>query len=383
MDIGEFTVAVRKHAEQSTDRLPLLRSEAQTKNTLIEPLLKIMDYDTTHPAEVIPEYIADVGIKKGEKVDYALLQDGNPVILIECKPYKRDKANLNRDQADQLERYFNMTPSARIGILTNGAAYKFFSDLQGPNTMDKLPFFEFNLLKFSGGEAKVLYAFTRSEFSTDKAVALARELRERAAVRDFLEQQLSNPSEEFIRFVVGRVYKGLGTQAVRERYGRYIQEEWQLHRQGDAPDSTEPPKGESDRPPPPPPPPPPPGSDWRSLDQVMLDHRLGGPRPSAVRLPDDSEVEISQWKGVLIETVAWLVRERMLTDRLPVSRGRKTYIVNSEPLHPSGAPFSQPHRVADSVVVETHLDAKACLRNAAFLLKHFGEARPLHLRLGG
>ena len=47
--------------------------------------ISILGYDVFNPLEFCPEYTADVGIKKGEKVDYAILEDGKPNILIDVK----------------------------------------------------------------------------------------------------------------------------------------------------------------------------------------------------------------------------------------------------------------------------------------------------------
>jgi hypothetical protein len=93
------------------------------------------------PFEVTPEIDADVGVKKGEKVDYAILKDGKPVMLFECKTCN---ASLDECHASQLYRYFSVTP-ARVGVLTNGVVYRFFSDLEAPNKMDSQPFLEVNL----------------------------------------------------------------------------------------------------------------------------------------------------------------------------------------------------------------------------------------------
>lgn len=49
------------------------------------PLFQALGYDVFNPMEFVPEYTADVGIKKGEKVDYAILTDGEPTILVEAK----------------------------------------------------------------------------------------------------------------------------------------------------------------------------------------------------------------------------------------------------------------------------------------------------------
>ncbi|MBQ5696296.1 MAG: endonuclease, partial [Clostridium sp.] len=62
-----------------------LATEEATKTALIMPFFSLLDYDVFNPLEFIPEYTADIGTKKGEKVDYAIMKDGKPVILIEAK----------------------------------------------------------------------------------------------------------------------------------------------------------------------------------------------------------------------------------------------------------------------------------------------------------
>lgn len=47
------------------------------------PFISALGYDVFNPTEVIPEFTADVGTKKGEKVDYAIKKDDKIIILIE------------------------------------------------------------------------------------------------------------------------------------------------------------------------------------------------------------------------------------------------------------------------------------------------------------
>src|ERR1044071_7269994 len=110
-----------------TEKLcPVLETEEATKNALVMPLIHMLGYDIFDPTEVIPEFTADVGIKKGEKVDYAVKKDGRLVMLFECK---HCGAELNLKHASQLFRYFAVT-EARIGVLTNGIIYQFYTDLE-------------------------------------------------------------------------------------------------------------------------------------------------------------------------------------------------------------------------------------------------------------
>ena len=112
-----------------------LKTEEATKNALIMPFISALGYDIFNPQEVVPEYIADIGTKKGEKVDYAIMRDGEIIILIECKKVGID---LTQTEMSQLFRYFTVT-KARIAILTNGIQYNFFSDLEEANkNMDGL-----------------------------------------------------------------------------------------------------------------------------------------------------------------------------------------------------------------------------------------------------
>lgn len=136
-----FNDRIRELSGQVQKQLPHIQTEEATKNALIMPFITALGYNVFNPTEVTPELHADVGIKKGEKVDYAILQDGKPIILFECKWHGAD---LNKDHASQLYRYFSVT-DARFGVLTNGVQYRFYTDLDAANKMDAKPFFEFDL----------------------------------------------------------------------------------------------------------------------------------------------------------------------------------------------------------------------------------------------
>src|SRR5690554_1244514 len=103
-----------------------VKTEEATKHSFILPFIAALKYNVFDPTEVIPEYTADVGIKKGEKVDYAIKKDGKIIMLMECKTSGGD---LSPKHASQLYRYFNVTQESRIAVLTNGVLYRFFSDI--------------------------------------------------------------------------------------------------------------------------------------------------------------------------------------------------------------------------------------------------------------
>lgn len=151
-----------------------LQTEEATKNALIMPFLHtVLGYDVFNPNEVIPEFTADIATKKGEKVDYALVKDGEVQILIECKKYGE---KLSIKHAGQLFRYFSVTNS-RLAILTNGTEYQFFTDLDAPNKMDEKPFLTLDLLNIDEHLVPELKKLTKSSFDVESIVSAAGELK--------------------------------------------------------------------------------------------------------------------------------------------------------------------------------------------------------------
>src|SRR5438874_6514636 len=142
----------------------MLQTEEATKNALVLPFIRILGYDIFDPTEVIPEFVCDVGIKKGEKVDYAIQKDGKIIMLFECKHCGGD---LNIKHAAQLFRYFMVT-DARIAVLTNGVDYRFFTDLEATNKMDEKPFLEVDMLDLNESVVSELKKLTKPAFNLDE-----------------------------------------------------------------------------------------------------------------------------------------------------------------------------------------------------------------------
>ena len=72
----EFTDQLAALSTRAIKQKDIIKTEEATKNALVMPFIQALGYDVFDPSEVIPEYIADVGSKKGEKVDYAIVADG-------------------------------------------------------------------------------------------------------------------------------------------------------------------------------------------------------------------------------------------------------------------------------------------------------------------
>lgn len=210
---------LRQLSEQVKKRQAFIKGEEATKQALILPFLQALGYDIYDPTETQPEYVADFAKKRGgvlEKVDYALHLKGQPALFIECKA--TDVAPEDHD--GQLARYFNATPSVRIGVVTNGSRYRFFTDLQSPNVMDATPFMEFNILSFTERDVELLRPFTKEAFDASSIQGHAEEIIFVGKVTTLINELLRNPSESFVRFLLAEVelVSGRVTKSVVDRF---------------------------------------------------------------------------------------------------------------------------------------------------------------------
>ncbi|MCT9853674.1 type I restriction endonuclease [Priestia megaterium] len=195
-----------------------IKTEEATKTSLIMPLIQALGYDVFNPEEFVPEFIADVGIKKGEKIDYAIMDSGSPVILIEAKSVHEKL--LKHDS--QLFRYFGTT-KAKFAILTNGIEYRFYTDLEEPNRMDTKPFFVFNLLEFRDIDIHEIAKFRKNVFNVENVLTTASELKYTSEIKQFLNQQWEEPNDEFIKFILSDVYQGVKTKKVLDNFREIVQ----------------------------------------------------------------------------------------------------------------------------------------------------------------
>lgn len=193
----DFIDQLRVLASRIANTKDIIQTEEATKNAMVMPLIQALGYNPFDPLEVTPELVADIGTKKGEKVDYAIIKDGQPIIIFECK---KAGADLSISHAGQLFRYFHVT-SARFGVLTNGLIYKFFTDLEEPNKMDEKPFFEFNILDFKERDVDELKKFAKTSFDLDTILTTANDLKYTRAIQQKLTEWMNSPPEDFVRLV--------------------------------------------------------------------------------------------------------------------------------------------------------------------------------------
>lgn len=208
----DFAQRIKDLSNRSRHASQHALTEEATKTSVVLPFIQALGYDVFNLEEVVPEFVADVGIKKGEKIDFAIKVDGRTAILIEVKPIHM---SLGTAQYNQLFRYFS-TVEARLAILINGKEVWFFSDIDERNRMDKKPFFVFDLQNFDEKQINELARFQKASFDMDGILEAATNLKYVKAAAAELSRQLSSPEDEFVRFIGRQIYDGSITKGAIE-----------------------------------------------------------------------------------------------------------------------------------------------------------------------
>ena len=297
MPLDEFVGVVETLKERiSSHRDVLSANEYRTRVSLIDPLLCALGWDTADPESVMLEYEPDTVIESDDQVDYALIQQGLPIVLVEAK---RGSRNLdNRKYFTQLFEYFGKTPSAEIGILTNGIEYRCYSDRQNQNVMDSKPFFNVDITSLSPRDVEILESFSRNKYDLEEAIRLSEQKKEELK-KSLIENRESDP--------------------IRER---------------EVPMS----------------------GTWKTLEDYHDDRQnnaLKKETPTAVRFPDETVQRLSSWKTLTLAVGGWLINKGFLhRGNCTVPATKSGFLIaNHEPLHSNGTAFKNPHELADGIFI--------------------------------
>lgn len=209
----DFKDYCKQLAERVSNLKEQIATEEATKNAFIMPFIQMLGYDVFNPMEVIPEMDCDLVKKKGEKIDYAIMKDGEPIMLIECKHWKQD-LNLHDNQ---LKKYF-VASKARFGVITNGIVYRFYTDLIKTNIMDDSPFLEVDMENLKESHIEELKKFHKSYFDIDNILSTASELKYMSELKSLIKSEFSEPSVELVRLFTKQVYGGVVNQKVLEQF---------------------------------------------------------------------------------------------------------------------------------------------------------------------
>jgi hypothetical protein len=214
----EIHIQLKSLADKIIQLKSKIETEESTKHAFVLPFIHILGYDAFNPLEVVPEFTADLGLKKGEKVDYAIFQNGEPIIIVECKSWKENLTVHN----SQLFRYFHVTKT-RFALLTNGITYQFFTDLDDQNKMDQKPFLEFDITNLKENTINEISKFHKANFNIDNIISNASSLKYIKEIKKLINEELENPSTDFTKLFANKVYTGRLTEKVVEEFKDLVQ----------------------------------------------------------------------------------------------------------------------------------------------------------------
>lgn len=213
----DFKDSIKQLADKVVQLKEGIQTEEATKNAFIMPFINVLGYDVFNPLEVVPELDCDISKKKGEKIDYSIMKDGQPIMLIECKHWKQDLSLHNT----QLKRYF-VASKAKFGLLTNGIRYLFYTDLDNQNIMDEKPFLDIDITDIKDYQVEELKKFHKSYFDIENILNSASELKYAQQLKNIFATEIVNPTPEIVKYFAKKVYDGILTAKVQEQFAELV-----------------------------------------------------------------------------------------------------------------------------------------------------------------
>jgi hypothetical protein len=211
----QITKEIKKELDQFNfeKAIEMCDNEAQTRMYLIEPFFEILRFNRgLMQGDLHPEYTADFGNNVSKKVDYAIILKGDsPTIVIECKKASK---TLNDKDIRQLNEYFMYTKESKIGILTNGVQYMFFTRSSTDSSLlNHKPFFVFDLNDYDSSSIETLALFYRTSIELNAIIEEAEEIYFLDQFEDAFYKELSHPSKEFIK----AIYSNMGGKRMTDK----------------------------------------------------------------------------------------------------------------------------------------------------------------------
>ena len=383
-----FEESMRQLAAKLAERRKHVTTEEAAKMSLVVPLLQVLGFDASDPLEVVPEFGAE-WTKPAEKIDYALMLGDKPAIFIEAKAPETALANHDA----QLAKYFNSTPEVKFAVITNGIQYRFFSDLEERNILDKKPFFEFDACNFTDSDIDVMSRFRKEVFNAEELVKYAEELVYLSALKSCFEALLRDPSDDLVKLAVrsAQLVEGNLTGKIVERFRPLVKQSLSaailaivgrsfevISPDVESPSGTTPDESlkglEPD---------PTPKSNFfdLGLSRSEFQSRATSRKPSAMVTPDGKSISASSWKDFGIAVVQWLGLHSTLpplpfgAKKFQLSNTGASYLLNESPNHAS-RPMTTFAKVAvgsATLYLDTNRSTVDWLTGMAILIAACGE----------
>ena len=298
---------------------PALRqSESLTRYALIDPLLRELGWDTSDPNMVIPEY----RVPNNQLADYALINDGRPVIVVESK--KLDEPLQSGKALDQGILYCAHTGSKHF-VLTDGRRWQIY---ESSNTT---PVISFDLRDDPTQVCLEALALWHSSVESGNLTAAQSPVVEPRQPHQSIPEIVANP---------------IPTPIIQSKSVTPVLKD----------------------------------SGWQPLSE--FNPEKGSDPPTEILFPNNETIQIKLWKSVIVEITRWLVNNNLMGAvqypiQLPSAYSRN--IAHTEPTHKSGKEFVRPEQVG-SLYVETHLNVQETIDRTCYIIEHIGQD-PAHFKV--
>jgi hypothetical protein len=175
-------------------------NEAQTRISLIEPLLEILGY--SRHDDMLTEINAGWG-QKNDKADLGLIIKGKkPEIILECKKLGK---KLTDKEGSQLNGYFSNTDGSKIAILTNGLEWRFYTEYEEKNKLYMNPFLEIDFTEIDDEKIEAFAQFHKNNIEIKQILDDAQDVFFLEGFNGALSEELLNPSDDFIKAIFARM----------------------------------------------------------------------------------------------------------------------------------------------------------------------------------
>lgn len=295
----------------------LRKSETLTRYALIDPLLRALGWDTSDPAQVVPEYPSS-----GGRADYALLASGTPKMMVEAK-------KLGEQMHGAVSQGINycLEKGTLYFTVTNGQVWEIY-ETHKPVPVEQKRIVEFDV---TGSPAEACL----------KALALWRQ-----------------------GVVEGNIKEGEAPVVGDDPLP--------------APETAEP--GTLQRQPEPDPlPPPPDGREpWVRLSELRVEaHR----KPAWLLPPSGGQVSTPSWTAFVAQLAQWLVNVGRLSGNTSPIQVGKRYVLAQEPTHPDGKAFTRVQRAGPLYIETNYSGADTVRNARLILERAEMQPRDFRVRL--
>lgn len=199
--------------------IKLSDNESKTRDYLIEPFFNLLGFNK------MDHYSHEYSLRNSKgsvrKVDMVVTLNGkNPIMLIECK---KATSNLTKSHFNQLSKYFDHHKESKVGILTNGVVYEFYTvKWNNTKSLSEKPFLVFDLRDFTRSDLEDIAHFHLQLFNVKDILDISEET---YFLNDFniaLTKTLFTASDELLKIIYQNMGGKRSTESVNKRLRKLL-----------------------------------------------------------------------------------------------------------------------------------------------------------------